>query len=257
MSDVRRIQGCLERLERIGMPLLVHGEVTDPEIDIFDREAVFLDRILAPLLERHEGLKVVLEHATTAAATTFVQDGPARLAATITPQHLMVNRNAMLVGGIRPHYYCLPILKTEADRLALRRAATSGHRRFFLGTDSAPHPLHAKEAACGCAGCFTSPAALELYAQVFEEEAAALDRLEAFASLNGPAFYGLGVNAGTTTLVRTPWRVAAHGAGRGPGGVRGAVHGRCNPGVALGLSGTRAQRYSTFKRTKYSLEATS
>ena len=163
VTDLARIASCLERLERIGMPLLVHGEVTDPEVDIFDRETVFLDRVLDPLLARHAGLRVVLEHVTTAAAVAFVEAGPPQLAATITPQHLMVNRNAMLVGGIRPHLYCLPILKTEADRRALRRAATSGYAKFFLGTDSAPHAVCAKETACGCAGCFTAPAALELY----------------------------------------------------------------------------------------------
>lgn len=206
VSDVRAIRRCLERMERIGMPLLVHGEVTDPDIDIFDREAVFLERVLAPLLREHEGLRVVLEHVTTAAGAAFVEDGGGRLGGTITVQHLMLNRNAMLVGGIRPHLYCLPILKTEADRRALRVAATSGSPRFFLGTDSAPHAVSAKECACGCAGCFTAPTALELYAQVFEEEGA-LDRLEAFASLNGPAFYGMAANGDVVTLVREPWRV--------------------------------------------------
>lgn len=206
VGDVRAIRPCLERLERIGMPLLVHGEVTDPEVDIFDREAVFLDRVLAPLLREHAGLRVVLEHVTTAEGVAFVEAGGGRLGGTITVQHLMLNRNAMLVGGIRPHLYCLPILKTEADRQALRRAATAGGPRFFLGTDSAPHPVQAKECACGCAGCFTAPAALELYAGVFEEEGA-LDQLEAFASLNGPRFYGLPPNEERVALVREPWRV--------------------------------------------------
>jgi dihydroorotase len=206
VSDVRAVRRCLERMERIGMPLLVHGEVTDPEVDVFDREAVFLERVLSPLLREHEGLKVVLEHVTTAAGVAFVEGGRERVAGTITVQHLMLNRNAMLVGGIRPHLYCLPILKTEADRRALRRAATSGSPRFFLGTDSAPHAVSAKECACGCAGCFTAPAALELYARVFEEEGA-LDRLEAFASLNGPRFYGLAPNEERVTLAREPWRV--------------------------------------------------
>jgi dihydroorotase len=207
VTDLRRLRPCLERMERIGMPLLVHGEVTDPEVDVFDREAVFLDRVLAPLLRDHPGLKAVLEHVTTAAGVAFVEEAAGdRLAGTITVQHLMLNRNAMLVGGIRPHLYCLPILKTEPDRRARRRAATSASPRFFLGTDSAPHPVHAKECACGCAGCFTAPAALELYAQVFEEEGA-LGRLEAFASLNGPRFYGLPANEGRVALRRGPWTV--------------------------------------------------
>ena len=208
VTDVRNIRGCLERMERIGMPLLVHGEVTDAEVDIFDREAVFLDRVLGPLLREHPGLRAVLEHVTTADGVAFVEQGGERLAGTITVQHLMLNRNALLVGGIRPHLYCLPILKTEADRQALRRAATSGSGRFFLGTDSAPHPAGAKECACGCAGCFTAPAALELYTQVFEEEAA-LDRLEQFAALAGPRFYGLAPNEERVALVRDPWSVPA------------------------------------------------
>ena len=208
VTDVRNIRGCLERMERIGMPLLVHGEVTDAEVDIFDREAVFLDRVLGPLLREHAGLRAVLEHVTTADGVAFVEQGGERLAGTITVQHLMLNRNALLVGGIRPHLYCLPILKTEADRQALRRAATSGSGRFFLGTDSAPHPVGAKECACGCAGCFTAPAALELYTQVFEEEAA-LDRLEQFAALAGPRFYGLAPNEERVALVRDPWSVPA------------------------------------------------
>ena len=208
VTDVRNIRGCLERMERIGMPLLVHGEVTDAEVDIFDREAVFLDRVLGPLLREHPGLRAVLEHVTTADGVAFVEQGGERLAGTITVQHLMLNRNALLVGGIRPHLYCLPILKTETDRQALRRAATSGSGRFFLGTDSAPHPVDAKECACGCAGCFTAPAALELYAQVFEEEAA-LDRLEQFAALAGPRFYGLAPNEERVALVRDPWSVPA------------------------------------------------
>jgi dihydroorotase len=206
VTDPRNIRGCLERMERIGMPLLVHGEVTDPEVDVFDREAVFLERVMAPLLREHPGLRAVLEHVTTAAGVAFVEDGGRRLGGTITVQHLMLNRNALLVGGIRPHLYCLPILKTEADRRALRRAATSGSGHFFLGTDSAPHPVGAKESACGCAGCFTAPAALELYAQAFEEEGA-LDRLEAFASLDGPRFYGLPPNEERVTLVREAWTV--------------------------------------------------
>src|SRR3954468_1399617 len=208
VTDLRKVAGVLERMERIGMPLLVHGEVTDAEVDIFDREAVFLDRVLGPLLREHPGLRAVLEHVTTADGVAFVEQGGERLAGTITVQHLMLNRNALLVGGIRPHLYCLPILKTEADRQALRRAATSGSGRFFLGTDSAPHPVGAKECACGCAGCFTAPEALELYTQVFEEEAA-LDRLEQFAALAGPRFYGLAPNEERVTLVRDPWSVPA------------------------------------------------
>ena len=208
VADVRSVRRCLERMERIGMPLLVHGEVTDPEVDVFDREEVFLERVLSPLVREHAGLKVVLEHVTTAAGVAFVEGGRDRLAGTITVQHLMLNRNAMLVGGIRPHLYCLPILKTEADRRALRRAATSGTPRFFLGTDSAPHAIGAKECGCGCAGCFTAPAALELYAQVFEEEGA-LDRFEAFASLNGARFYRLPLNEGTVTLQKSAVGVPA------------------------------------------------
>lgn len=206
VSDVRKLRPCLERMERIGMPLLVHGEVTDPGIDIFDREAVFLERVLGPLLADHQGLRLVLEHVTTAEGVAFVEGHAGRVGGTLTVQHLMLNRNAMLVGGIRPHLYCLPILKTERDRQALRRAATGGGEQFFLGTDSAPHPQHAKECACGCAGCFTAPSALELYAHVFAEEGA-LDRLEAFASLNGPRFYGLPANEERVTLVAEPWRV--------------------------------------------------
>jgi dihydroorotase len=205
VTDIGRLRGCLERMERIGMPLLVHGEVTDPAIDIFDRETVFLERVLARLLREHQGLKLVLEHVTTAAGVDFVEAELARVGGTITVQHLMLNRNAMLVGGIRPHLYCLPILKTEADRVALRRAATSSPQ-FFLGTDSAPHPVAAKENECGCAGCFSAPAALELYAQVFHEEGA-LDRLEAFASLNGPQFYDLPANDERVTLWRENWTI--------------------------------------------------
>jgi dihydroorotase len=203
VTDLRRVAPALERMSALGLPLLIHGEVTDPDVDIFDRERVFLDRVLAPLLARFEGLRVVLEHITTREAAQFVADGPARLGATLTPQHLLVNRNAMLVGGIRPHLYCLPILKREEDRLALVQAATSGDPRFFLGTDSAPHALDTKEADCGCAGCFTAPHALALYAQLFED-AGALDRLEGFASHHGADFYGLPRNADTITLHRAP-----------------------------------------------------
>ena len=201
VTDVALIRPALERMQRIGMPLLVHGEVTDAEVDIFDREAVFIDRVLAPLVRDMPELKVVFEHITTVQAAQFVAEGPTNLAATITPQHLHLNRNAMFAGGIRPHAYCLPVAKREEHRLALRRAATSGSTKFFLGTDSAPHAVAAKEAACGCAGIFNAAYALESYVTVFDEEDA-LDRFEAFASLNGPAFYGLPVNAGTITLER-------------------------------------------------------
>lgn len=202
VTDLANIRAVLQRMERIGMPLLVHGEVTDPEVDIFDREAVFLDRVLTPLLAEHQGLKVVLEHITTEEAAAFVQARDARVAATITPHHLMINRTSLFQGGMRPHLYCLPIAKREKHRLALRKAATGGGAQFFLGTDTAPHIASLKEAACGCAGCFVGPVALQCYTQVFDEEDA-LDRLEAFASLNGPAFYGLPVNDGSITLRRT------------------------------------------------------
>jgi dihydroorotase len=188
------------------MPLLIHGEVTDPEVDLFDREAVFIDRVLDPLRRRFPELRTVLEHITTEEAVAYVTSGDANLAATITAHHLVINRNALFAGGIRPHLYCLPIAKREKHRRALRRAATSGNRRFFLGTDSAPHAIPTKEAACGCAGIFTAPCALEIYAEVFEEETA-LDRLEAFASLNGPAFYRLPPNETRVTLTREPFPV--------------------------------------------------
>jgi dihydroorotase len=206
VSDLDRVRPVLERMAGIGMPLLVHGEVTDPEIDIFDREAVFIDRVLEPLRRRLPELRIVLEHITTEEAAHYVAAGGANLAATITAHHLVINRNALFVGGIRPHLYCLPIAKRERHRLALRRAATSGDPHFFLGTDSAPHARPTKEAACGCAGVFTAASALELYAEVFADEDA-LDRLEAFAALNGPAFYRLPPNAARITLRREPWRV--------------------------------------------------
>jgi len=190
------------------MPLLIHGEVTDAEIDIFDREAVFIERVLEPLLKRHPGLKVVLEHITTSDAADFVRGGPATLAATITPHHLHINRNAMFAGGLRPDFYCLPVAKRELHRIALRAAATSGNPKFFLGTDSAPHSREAKESACGCAGIFNAPVAIESYALVFEQENA-LQRLEGFASEFGPRFYGLPLNAGTITLERQPQEVPA------------------------------------------------
>jgi dihydroorotase len=188
-------------MQAIGMPLLVHGEVTDSDVDIFDREAVFLDRVLAPLLRDFPKLKVVLEHITTAEAAQFVANGPATLAATITPQHLHLNRNALFAGGLRPHAYCLPVVKRERHRLAVRAAATGGSGKFFLGTDSAPHTRNAKESGCGCAGIFNAPFALESYAAVFEQEGA-LDRFEAFASEAGARFYGLPLNEGEVTLER-------------------------------------------------------
>jgi dihydroorotase len=185
------------------MPLLIHGEVTDPAVDVFDREAVFIERHLEPLLKRHPGLKVVFEHITTLEAADFVASGPATLAATITPHHLHINRNALFQGGLRPDMYCLPVAKRELHRIALRAAATSGNPKFFLGTDSAPHPRGAKESACGCAGIFCAAHALESYATVFEQENA-LDKLEGFASEFGPRFYGLPPNEGSITLVREP-----------------------------------------------------
>ncbi|MCP9840049.1 dihydroorotase [Synechococcus sp. J7-Johnson] len=206
VSDPARIAPVLETMERIGMPLLIHGEVTDPEVDVFDREAVFIERHLQPLLERHQGLKVVFEHITTAEAVAFVEGGAPTLAATITPHHLQINRNAMFLGGLRPDAYCLPVAKRELHRIALRGAATSGNPKFFLGTDSAPHTRSAKESACGCAGIFNAPHALESYAQVFEQEGV-LERLEDFASVFGPRFYGLPLNGGTIELVRQPLQV--------------------------------------------------
>ncbi|MCM8558369.1 dihydroorotase [Sphingomicrobium sediminis] len=199
VTDVEKIDAVLARMEKIGMPLLTHGEVTSSDIDIFDREAVFIDRVAVPMLKRHPGLKFVFEHITTKDGADFVADGDARMAATITPQHLMINRNAIFAGGINPHAYCLPVAKREMHRLAVRKAATGGSGKFFLGTDSAPHTKSAKESACGCAGIFNAPHALECYAQVFEEENA-LDRFEAFASLDGPRFYGMAPNEETVTL---------------------------------------------------------
>jgi dihydroorotase len=206
VTDIRRIDAVLERMADVGMPLLVHGEVTSPAVDVFDREKRFLDDVLLPLRLRLPGLRIVFEHATTAAAVQFVRAGGGNVAATLTPQHLALNRNALFNGGLRPHHYCLPVLKRETDRLALLEAATSGDERFFLGTDSAPHSRGAKEAACGCAGCYTSHAAIEFYAEIFEE-AGALAKLEAFASFNGPRFYGLPVNEERITLVKAAWRV--------------------------------------------------
>jgi len=206
VTDLKHCDAAIAAMARLGMPLLVHGEVTDAEIDIFDREAVFIERVMKPLLERHPSLRVVFEHITTADAAAFVKEAPANVAATITAHHLLYNRNHMLVGGIRPHYYCLPILKRERHRQALLAAATSGSPKFFLGTDSAPHAQGDKESACGCAGAFTAPAAIELYAEAFAETGA-LDRLEGFASHHGPDFYGLPRNDDTVTLVREEWQL--------------------------------------------------
>jgi len=201
VRDIERVLPVLERMAEIGLPLCVHGEVTDPEVDIFDREAVFLERVLEPLRRRVPGLRVVLEHVTTEEGVEYVQEGGRGIAGTLTVHHMVINRNHLLAGGIRPHYYCLPVAKREAHRLALRAAAVSGDGRFFLGTDSAPHTDATKLQPCGCAGCFTAPNAIALAAQVFDEEGA-LDRLEDFASLNGPAFYRLPPSASSIRLVK-------------------------------------------------------
>jgi dihydroorotase len=193
-------------MEAHDLVLAVHGEVTDPAVDVFDRERVFIERILASIVRDFPRLRVVLEHVTTEEAVAFVNSAPANVAATITPQHLLYSRNALFAGGLRPHLYCLPVLKRERHRRALMAAATSGNPKFFLGTDSAPHARDAKEHACGCAGCYSAPVALPLYAEAFED-AGALDRLEAFASLHGPAFYGLASNTDSIALVRETWRV--------------------------------------------------
>jgi dihydroorotase len=203
VTDVRNIYPVLEAMQRAGMPLLIHGEVTDPDVDVFDREKVFIDRTFSALVRDFPALKMVFEHITTAEAADFVMAGPDTLAATITPQHLIINRNALFAGGLRPHAYCLPVAKREEHRRAVRRAATSGSRKFFLGTDSAPHSVERKESGCGCAGIFNAPFAIESYAKVFDEEGA-LDRLEAFASENGPRFYGLPLNEERIVLERAP-----------------------------------------------------
>jgi dihydroorotase len=209
-EGVTRVSRCfhaLERMEEVGLPLLVHGESTDPAIDVFDREQVFIEEVLGPLLARFSGLKVVLEHITTREAAQYVEVTGPNVAATITAHHLLMNRNALFLGGIRPHHYCLPVLKRESHREALVEAATSANPKFFLGTDSAPHSRGAKEAGCGCAGIYTAHAAIELYAAAFEE-AGALDKLEGFASVFGAQFYGLPLNRGTITLERSEWRIA-------------------------------------------------
>ena len=203
VRDFGKVRAVLDKMAKIGLPLCVHGEVTDPAIDIFDREAVFIDRVLDPIRRATPGLKVVMEHITTAEAVAYARAGDATLAATITTHHLILNRNHILAGGIRPHYYCLPVAKRESHRLAVRAAAVSGEPRFFLGTDSAPHTDVLKEQACGCAGCFTAPNTMAILAQVFDA-AGALDRLEGFTSCHGAAFYGLPLNPGSLTLTKGP-----------------------------------------------------
>ena len=206
VTDITKPMKTLEAMAELGIPLLMHGEVTDPAVDVFDREAVFIERVFEPLMKRLPQLKVVFEHITTRQAAEYVMTAPANVGATITPQHMLYNRNEIFKGGIRPHFYCLPVLKREEHRAALVRAATSGSAKFFLGTDSAPHARNTKEIACGCAGCYTAPHALELYAEVFEA-AGALDKFEAFASFHGADFYGLPRNSGTVTLTREEWTV--------------------------------------------------
>lgn len=206
VTDLRKTYAALEEMQRCGMPLLMHGEVTDPAVDVFDREAVFIERVLSPLLRDLPQLNVVFEHITTKDAVQFVTTAPDHIAATITAHHLLYNRNAMFKGGIRPHYFCLPVLKRETHREALVKAATSGSKKFFLGTDSAPHAQHTKENDCGCAGCYTAHAAIEMYAEVFEQ-AGTLDKLEAFAGFYGADYYGLPRNTDKVTLRRESWQV--------------------------------------------------
>ena len=206
VTDIRKCDAALAAMEEVGLPLLVHGEVTNPEVDVFDREKAFIVQVLMPLMNRFPKLKIVFEHITTADAVEFVLNTGLTIGATITPQHLLLNRNAMFKGGMRPHNYCLPVLKREQHRQALLHAATSGHRKFFLGTDSAPHTKDNKESGCGCAGMFSAHAAIEMYATAFEEMNA-LDKLETFASFNGPDFYGLSRNTETITLEKTPWQI--------------------------------------------------
>ena len=209
VTNIEKIKPVLAAMEKHGLPLLVHGEVTDSDIDIFDREAVFIDRHLKTICQDFPTLKIVLEHITTYQAVDFVNSAPSHVGATITPHHLLFNRNDMLVGGIRPHYYCLPILKRNSHQTSLISAATGGSGKFFLGTDSAPHAQHRKESACGCAGAYTAPHAIAMYAQVFEQ-AGAIDQLEDFASVFGPTFYGLPINSDTVTLIKKPQPVPSH-----------------------------------------------
>ncbi|WP_090486722.1 dihydroorotase [Ectothiorhodospira mobilis] len=206
VTDIHRIDAVLQAMQDLGVPLMVHGEVTGPEVDLFDREARFIEQVLTPLVERFPALKVVLEHVTTAEAVAFVRQAPETVAATVTPQHILMNRNALFQGGMRPHHFCLPVLKREEHRAAILETLAEGHPRFFLGTDSAPHPRGAKESACGCAGIYSAPAAIELYAEAFEQ-AGALEHLQAFASENGPRFHGLAPNEDFITLRRQPWTV--------------------------------------------------
>lgn len=208
VTDIRKVDSVLARMAELGVVLQVHGEVTDPNIDVFDREARFIGSVLAPVIDRYPGLRVVFEHITTREAVEFVRGARAGVAATITPQHLLMNRNALFTGGIRPHHYCLPVLKTEPDRRALLDAVASGDPRFFLGTDSAPHARHTKEAACGCAGIYSAHAAIELYAEAFDA-VGALGKLNGFASEHGATFYGLPFNEGTVTLKKESWDVPA------------------------------------------------
>jgi len=237
----------LEEMEARDVPLLVHGEATSPQCDVFDRERWFLDRELRPLIERLEGLRVVFEHITTEAAAAFVEEMPARIAATITPQHLLFNRNALFDGGLRPHHYCLPVLKRESDRAALVRAATGGDPSFFLGTDSAPHVRERKEAACGCAGIFSAPVAIEAYAEAFHR-AEAMDRLEAFASFHGADFYGVPRNTQRIQLERVDWN-APDRDGEGPGSLEvfwagERLHYRVSDGVSDRISDRASDRVS-------------
>jgi len=208
VTDINKVLSVLAVMEEVRLPLLLHGEVTDAGVDIFEREQVFIERVLDPLLQRFTDLRVVLEHITTQQAVDYIRNGSERLAATITPQHLLLNRNALFAGGLRPHHYCLPVLKAEEHRRAVVTAATSGHPRFFLGTDSAPHARAEKESACGCAGIYSAPAGIELYAEVFDRENS-IDKLEAFASYNGADFYGLPRNTDRITLEKSSWTIPA------------------------------------------------
>ena len=206
VTDIRNCDAALDEMQKSGLPLLIHGEVTDPQVDVFDREAVFIDRVLQPLIQRFPELKIVFEHITTKQAADLVLESGDNIAATITPQHLLFNRNALFQGGLQPHHYCLPILKRDIHQQALLEIIRSGHSKFFLGTDSAPHARHKKESACGCAGIFSAHAAIEIYASIFEQQGI-LDKLEAFASFNGPDFYGLPRNSKTITLAKQDWQV--------------------------------------------------
>ncbi len=232
VTDIRRLDAVLARMEELDLVLQVHGEVTDPAVDVFEREPRFIDAVLAPLAQRHPQLRIVLEHITTEAALQFVLDGRAGLAATVTPQHLLMNRNALFAGGIRPHHFCLPVLKAERHRVALLAGVASGNPRLFLGTDSAPHGRRAKEIACGCAGIFSAHAGIELYAEAFES-AGALERLEGFAAFHGADFYRLPRNTGTITLVKEPWQVPASF----PFGVDELVPLRAGEGIGWRLAG--------------------